>query len=149
MNYLWQHYGLLVFILLVVSMSAAVSYGLSLQSGWASLAERFRFEGKFIGRRLRWAGGQMGPFGLYYGIVRVGANSEGLYLTVNPILRLFHAPLFIPWTQIRITNDGRSSWGFVRFELGREQRVPLFLQGEAADVAKSAAGALSSLHTAI
>jgi hypothetical protein len=139
-NYLSQHYGVLVFILLVVSMSAAVWYTLSIQSGWASLAERFGLRGEFIGRRLRWVGGGLiGPGG-YYGILRVGANSEGLCLAVTPPFRLFHPPLFIPWTQIRIANDGRSSWGFVRFELGREQRVSLFLQGKAADVARSAAG---------
>lgn len=149
MTYLSQYYGLLIFILLVVLMSAAVWYRISIFSGWASLAERYLSKGEFIGTRLRWAGGGlMSPFG-YYGILRVGANSEGLYLAVAPILRLFHPPLFIPWTQIRIANDGRSTWGFVRFELGREQRVPLFLQGKAAAAARSAAGALSSLHTAI
>lgn len=121
-------------------MFVAVRHRMSIFSGWASLAETFASKGEFIGTRLRWAGGGlMGPLG-YCGILRVGVNSEGLYLAIIPIVRLFHPPLFIPWTQIRIANDGRSSWGFVRFELGREQRVALFLQGKAADVARSAAG---------
>ena len=81
----------------------------------------------------------MGPFG-YYGILRIGANPEGLYLAVIPFSRLFHPPLFIPWTQIYVASGRRPLWGFLRLELGREQRVPLFLQGKAADEARSAAG---------
>jgi hypothetical protein len=52
-----------------------------------------------------------------------------------------HPPLLIPWDQITVTRRQILFFNYVRLELGREQRVPLWLRLYVADRIKSAAGA--------
>ena len=112
-------------ILSIIALCVAVSFVVSLVSGWHLLAQRFRADGPFEGRIYRWFQAGM-RWSMHYGnSLKAGATSEGLYIAPVFLFRIAHPPLFIPWKQIRI---GSSKWlGFwviVTFTLGLEEQVP-------------------------
>lgn len=78
-------------------------------TGWARLAERFPadrepdeglcFRGQYM--RLGWSD--------YNGPLTIRISPEGLYLAVWPIL-VGHAPILIPWSEVRVTEERRRRW---------------------------------------
>ena len=128
----------------------AVAYGLSLfltvsriaswWSGWAVLARRFRLRSKFIGSRWHFQSGQMRWLCGYNHCLTVGGNSEGLYLSTSRLFRPFHPPLFIPWTEISFVRKRAFFQAGVRYELGREAPMPLWVRERLAERVKAAAG---------
>ena len=80
----------------------------ALFSGWWTLGRVYRSSRPFTGtlwRRqsvgFRWSTS-------YGGLVNVGVNSEGLYLSVLLLFRIGHPPLFIPWCDI--SAESKKSW---------------------------------------
>lgn len=72
---------------------------LASKSGWSKLARQYRATGPVEGTRLERVSISVGR--LYFrskGIV-VG-NTEGVYLSLLPVFRPFHPPLFIPWKDL-------------------------------------------------
>jgi hypothetical protein len=118
----------------------AVSLAMSLWSGWALLALKFRARNKFTGSR-RWnQSGQMRWMAGYRGVLIVGANSEGLYLATLPFFPCFHPALFIPWAEIQVTSRNPLVFAGVDFELGNDLHLPLYLYGSAVDDVRKNAG---------
>lgn len=109
-------------------------------SGWAMLARRFRDRNKFTGSRWRFQSGQMRWMCGYNNCLTVGANSEGLFLSMLPIFSLFHPPLFIPWTEISYTKKTSFFSAGVRFLLGNEFYAPLWVREQLAERLRGAAG---------
>ncbi|MGH9564904.1 MAG: hypothetical protein ACRD4I_02870 [Candidatus Angelobacter sp.] len=70
----------------------------------------------------------------------VGGSSEGLYLAIMALFRFRHPPLLIPWTEIAVTRQCIVFRKVVRFELGRELDIPLYLHPKLADKLKDAVG---------
>ncbi len=72
----------------------------SLLSGWSRLAQHYRDFDNYQGKKLH---GKFGNFGWtsYGGVLILGANMQGLYLSVDILFRVFHPPLFIPWSDIQ------------------------------------------------
>jgi hypothetical protein len=135
-----QHPALFA-IIDVLSIYLVVSFTISWWSGWALLAAKFRTRKQFKGPR-RWGqSGMMRWLCGYRNCLITGANSEGLYLATIPFFPLFHPPLFIPWTEIRIADGSFIVFNSVRLELGTEICLPLTISGTATDELRKAAGA--------
>jgi hypothetical protein len=90
--------------------------------GWHALAEIYRAEaGAFLGDRWRMRSASLRMFLRYNGIVTFGANERGLYLAVFVLFRAGHPPLFIPWTEIEVSNERGIVFTYTTF---RFRRVP-------------------------
>jgi len=69
--------------------------------GWRDLARLYRVDTPIAGAR-EWRNrrGKMRYGTGYNGCLNVAANAMGLHLSLWPIFRPAHPPLFIPWTDI-------------------------------------------------
>ena len=144
----WIEKYLVAFIVVdVLLIYASVSFVISRWSGWALLASRFRFDSKFTGTTWRWQSGQWRWLCGYNNALTIGVDPEGLYLATLPFFLLFHPRLFIPWNEI--TYARKSAWATdgVRYSLGRDLRIPLWLKKQTADRIKEAAGASYPIET--
>jgi hypothetical protein len=100
-----------------------MSFVASLLSGWFVLARRFRFGGTFDGPEWPFQSGSLnGLFGNYHNCLMIRANQEGLYLSVFPLFRFGHPPLFVPWHEITVTRT--QFLFFKRMRLALERKNP-------------------------
>ena len=125
-----------VFLILWTLVPIVISY----VSGRASLAGQFRFNDTFSGPRWSWQSGQMRFMMNYNRCLTVGASEQGLYLDMNPLFRVGHPALFIPWNEISAKPQRILFFPGTRFQLGRENPVPLWVRKTLADRLKTAAG---------
>ncbi len=86
----------------------------SIWSGWNRLAHNYRLRGRRRGNGQRWTflNARMGrrksdtlfevplPLCPFRNCVNIGANENGLYISLFAIFRPFHPPLLIPWEHI-------------------------------------------------
>jgi len=104
----------LALVLLVPVLWVGVGVLLSWFGGWAALARSYRLTGEFSGRRWRF----------------------GLCLTAFPLFRIGHPPLFMPWTDARITRHDGMPYSYLEFRFLRVDgvwlRVPTSLGREVA-----------------
>src|SRR5579871_987400 len=111
------------------------SFVFSRWGGWARLAERYRYQGKFGGKRYWFQSAQFRwGFGAHQALI-FGANSTGWYIAIAPIFPLlFHPPLFIPWTDVHLKGSKRILFrDCVCFELGRDIRIPIAILEKSAE----------------
>jgi len=129
-------FGLVYFVFLWL----LVLFVISLLGGWFSLSRKFRYRGKFSGPK--WAGvsGWMRGMAHYGNCLVIGANPDGLYLAMIFLFRFAHPPMFIPWNEVTFSRKRILFINFVRFELGRENPVPLSIRESLASKLKIAAG---------
>jgi len=76
----------------------------------------------------------------YGNCLTVGANIDGLYLATSPLFRLAHPPLLIPWNEVSHSKRRILFFPMMRFELGRETAVPLWVRETLAERLKNVAG---------
>ena len=88
--------GPLVFVVVWVLVLKA----LAVASGWERLAARFEMRGEFTGERLRFQSAVLNGV-RFNNAFAVGVSPRGLYLAPFVLLRAFHKPLLIPWSEIR------------------------------------------------
>lgn len=114
-------------ILLAVVAWCGAAYLIALMSGWHKLARRFECEQGFEGERWRFQSAGMRWLTAYRGILTLGANQSGLYLAVLVFFRMGHPPLFVPWSEITVSERQRWMMAGMQFVLGREEQIPLWL----------------------
>ena len=130
-------FGVLLFLTLWVSVFVVISY----ISGWAELAQQFRYRARFVGKRWRGQSAQMRWIVGYRNCLTVGANPDGLYLATLFLFRVGHPPLFVPW--IDVSSMRRGKWflfRYVELRFGRERSIPFRITEGLADRLKQAAG---------
>ncbi len=77
----------------------------------------------------------------YGNCLTVGADPAGLYLATFFLLRIGHPPLLLPWQEVSIRRRGKVLFTrYVQLQLGREEQIPLKINGRLADRIQSAAG---------
>jgi hypothetical protein len=141
-NWLDQHHSALWLIIpcyalaLWLLVSALISY----IGGWTTLAKRFRLRRSFVGQRWIGQSGQMRWIAGYGNCLTVGCSPQGLYLAIMPLFRFRHPPLLVPWEEIAVSRRQILFFRFVRFGLGRELDIPLYLRAKLADKLRRAAG---------
>jgi|SRR6266568_2862029 len=140
-NWLDQHHTALWFILpaYFLAIWLLVSAVISFIGGWTTLGKRFRLSKPFVGQRWTGQSGQMRWIAGYGRCLTIGCSPEGLYLSTMPLFRFRHPPLLVPWTEISIAQQRILFFRFVRFRLGQELGIPLYLRWKLADKLRRAA----------
>jgi len=119
-----QHAVLLIVatVASVVAVIAVISWAISYPSGWHALAERYRTDRRFPAHQRRGESARMRALIRYKGILDFGLDAEGIYMSVMiPIPN--HPRLFIPWTEIEVTEPG--AWHITQKFLLGPDKIPL------------------------
>jgi hypothetical protein len=95
--------------------------------GWATLAREYPDRLPVSGKSWRMRSGRVGPNN-YSGCLNLTANPEGLRLAVFFLFRPGHAPVFIPWGDMRVSHERFWFLRMVRLTLARCPSVPVLLQ---------------------
>jgi hypothetical protein len=115
--------------LIFIAFWCAISFLISLMTGWFSLSRRFKRQSEPYGDTK-----SAGPFfytiymrwwGHYSTVIRLTAASDALYASVLFPFRIGHPPLRIPWNEIQI---GRAKFFFrsyVVLTLGNQEKIPM------------------------
>jgi hypothetical protein len=115
--------------------------------GWASLAEQYRSREPFAVSRWSFQSGQFRWLAGYNNCLTVGANPHGLYLSIFPLFRIAHPPLFIPWREISVSRQKVLWVKQVRLLLGQELKIPLTIRESLAQKLQAAAGSSWPVET--
>jgi len=130
----------LLVIAFFVVIWVVVSFVISKVSGWANLAGNYSSPNPFEGRCWRFQSAQMRWMSNYNNCLTVGANQQGLYLSIFIIMRIGHPPLFIPWRDISVTRKKIFWFRMVELGIGRETRLPFRIREKLANLLREAAG---------
>jgi len=114
-----------VAVFLAVAVWVAILNVLARIGGWATLAERYPAAGAFDGDRWWFQNAQLRWRVNYGGVLTVGASPRGLYLSVLLPFRIAHPPLFIPWTDITVSERKGLAAGYFEFRFRRAPGIPL------------------------
>jgi len=100
---------IIIHVLLYVGLMSLFQYW----SCWGVLADHYRFRGKPNAKQRwfflsAWMGAREGdsllgvekPLLRLRSCLNVSVNEAGMHLSIVPLFRLFHPPLFIPWEHI-------------------------------------------------
>lgn len=97
----------IVFPVFFIGMWSGIGFLIAAIGGWQGLARKYKtakdtpLDQKFTG--------ESGKFGLsnYNYTLTVGFSNNGLFFATNPLFRIGHPPMLIPWSAVRIiSNDG-------------------------------------------
>lgn len=110
-----------------------ISLVISRIGGWSALAKRYRLEDSFDGERMRFRSGQMRYAMSYNNCLTIGADRRGLYLAVFFFFRPGHPPLFIPWSEIAVTQKQRYFMNAMELTFSRVPGVYLRLSSATAE----------------
>jgi hypothetical protein len=141
----WINLHPLSLLLLIPTYIALVMWVISRAGGWARLAQRFTAVEPFAGESWGWQSARFRGWCSYNHCLVVGANQDGLYLSVMPILmplRFFHPALMIPWGEIEV-ETGKMLFGMydtAQFRIGREERVTVKIYGKLVKRVRQGAG---------
>jgi hypothetical protein len=112
-------------LLIAILAWVVVGFVSSRMTGWASLAQRYRYNERFFGERLRFRSATMRFGSQYTNCLTMGVNPQGFFLSLSIPFLLGHPPLFIPWNEITIRRT-RLLWAkCAELHLGRELAIPL------------------------
>lgn len=117
-----------VYILFIIALWICVCKLISVVGGWKTLSQDYQANSAFDGQKLWLKSVGMRRWTNYSNCITVGVNKYGLYISILPIFRIGHPPLFIPWTDIsteeanrRLLPDG------VKFYFTKQPEVPVIL----------------------
>ena len=120
---------ILFFVIIWVSVCKIISA----VGGWNVLSRDYRANSAFDGKKMWLKSAGMRRCMNYNNCLTVGANKYGLFLSVFPIFRIGHPPLFFPWTDISTEEGNRRFFGdFVKFTFTRQPDVPVIFPGKLA-----------------
>ncbi len=143
--------GLILFSLFFAGML----YVGSRVSGWHDLAKHYpvrnRYEGKWISQP-DFFGRDSGGLDIYFNngasedAIKLGADSEGLYLSMSIGFRFFHPPLFVPWSDVRSVWLQGVPWlktkNLLRITFAQSPNVPLDVDRHVAGEIQKRSGGL-------
>ena len=137
-TYLWLFAFLIgivsiLFIRLMINLSSSLS-------GWTALARVYLHKGEFQGEGWRHQSAQMRWLAKYNFCLTVGANPQGLYISILRPFRFAHPALFLPWRAVSSRQVKFLGRPMTELLLGRETRVPFRIDEKLAARLRSAAG---------
>ena len=122
------------FVIFFAAIWIFVAFLISRVGGWNRLAECYRTDQPFFGTMYRLQAAQMRRGTNYNGCLNFGVNSDGLYLVPMALFRAFHAPLFIPWSEITARPIKMWRWwNFVELRFRRAPEVPVKIRSSLAE----------------
>lgn len=140
MQHIADTHPLLVGLVLAMCIWIGVSILTSHIGGWASLARLYACSDGFSGDRWSFQSGQMRGMANYGNCLTIGANSQGLYLSILFLFRIGHPALFIPWREVSVTRKKVLWFKRVQLHLGRDLSIPLQISERLASKLKQSAG---------
>lgn len=140
-NWLDQHHWSLWIIIpfYALALWLLVSALISFIGGWTTLEKRFRLRVPFAGEQWPGQSGQMRWIAGYHNCLTIGCSHQGLYLATMSLFRFRHPPLLVPWDEITVSRRRIVFIRYVRFGLGRELDIPLYLRARLADKLRGSA----------
>lgn len=102
------------FPLYFLGLYALVMAALSYSGGWGWIGREYRAGGEPTGETYFWRNLRAGPtwlgkLGYYKRCINATLCYQGVYLTPILLFRLFHPPLFLPWTLVGAPRFGDES----------------------------------------
>ena len=139
-----MHDGIARYVPLIIPIYIAtvwigVTYLTAAIGGWKLLTRRFRMQGEFFGQKWRFESAQMRYRTNYGSCLTIGANGTGLFAKPLLVFRLWHPPLFVPWTEITVVPKKVLLWNMVEYRLGREEQIPFRVRPRLAQKIQAAA----------
>lgn len=122
----WPLMFLILFPLFFVAIWSGVVLLLSWIGGWRALAGSYRATQPFTGEQFRMKVGWMRG-ARYRGVLSLGADSTGLFLSIFPLFRMGHPALFIPWSEISFSKDRYGFFEGVRLRFSKAPSVSLLI----------------------
>jgi hypothetical protein len=113
---------------------------ISFVGGWCSLAKVYRTRMPFNGAKWGMQSGRMRLLANYNNVLTLGVSQQGLYLASMFLFRFMHAPLLVPWTEIKVQRSNGWVFEYVTFTLGHELAIPLRIRGNLATKLRESAG---------
>lgn len=124
--YQFEPFSIPAYILFFIILWICVCKLISAAGGWRILARDYRANSLFDGKKLWLKSVGMRRWTNYSNCITVGANKYGLYLSVFPIFRVGHPPLFFRWTDISTVENSRPLFGdIVKFNFAKQPDVPI------------------------
>jgi hypothetical protein len=111
--------------LLFIPLWCAVSVFLAFMGGWRKLAMTYRASNPFFGKKFYFQSASMRRMTKYNRVLIIGANREGMFLSVLFIFRLGHPPLFIPWAEISFKDKEEKFFDRCEIALARCPDIPI------------------------
>lgn len=101
----------IAFLPLFIAFWCVITLVVSIMGGWFVLAKYYRATQPFNGTRWHFRSASVHtesrPQSNYAGVLTLGANSQGLYISVLFPFRIGHPPLFIPWSEVESSEPHR------------------------------------------
>lgn len=99
------------FPIFFVALWSFVCWLIALVGGWQRLAQRYRTTNTPPpgSKKFDHTFGTLG-IASYRGTLNIAVAADGLHLSVMRIFQVGHPPLFIPWSDVRITGDTFFLW---------------------------------------
>ena len=117
----------LLFFVFFVLMWLLASLVLAQVGGWAKLAERYATHDSQIGKNYSMRSGYVGSV-RYKSCLNLRVCKKGLRLSVLPLFRVGHPPLFIPWDQFHNVSEKRVLFfRFLKMSVGKPTVVTVTL----------------------
>ena len=127
-------------ILLFIGFWLALNFLISFLTGWLALARIYRATQPFEGERWYFQSAKFRFTSGYKQVLTIGANTEGLFLSVLFLFRVGHPPLFMPWQDIS-TRPTKFLWfQMYQFEFRQAPSVSLRLKENLGENIQAAAG---------
>jgi hypothetical protein len=128
------------FLLYFAGLWIFICFVISFIRGWYDLSRVYAAERPFQGQSWTFQNAALRFSVGYHNILTVGANDEGLYLSIFSAFRVGHPPLLIPWRDISI-RPGKYLWVQVyNFDFRQVPSVRLRLREQLGKKVQLAAG---------
>ena len=122
----FEPFSVPTYILFFVFIWMGVCKLISAVAGWKILSRDYRANSAFDGQKMWLKSIGMRRWTNYNNCIAVGANKLGRYLSVFPLFRVGHPPLFFPWSDISTEAGSQRFFGdFVKFEFTKQPDVPV------------------------
>ncbi|WP_309941639.1 hypothetical protein [Aureibacter tunicatorum] len=72
--------------------------------GWSDLVEKYKMNNRFTGKRVGIISASVNASN-YQNCLILKYNDDGLYLKTTIFFKLFHPPIFIPWTEVKSVRE--------------------------------------------
>ncbi len=128
-----------LFPVLFIGMWVGIAFVLS-RLGWSDLANVYRAERPFDGRRSHWVSARVGKVS-WGSSLTMGANGEGLSVVPMILFRVAHPALFIPWSDITVASKRLFGFQYVQLTASRAPDAAIVVREPQARALALAAGA--------
>jgi hypothetical protein len=129
-----------IFISFFLAIWIFVCLLLSMVGGWQALGKAYRAEEKIEGTRWSWQSGSTRLGFAYRNCLNITANRKGIYIAVLWMFRLGHPPLFIPWSDITVTDQTFLFFRMTSFRFSKVPDVPFMIRARLAEKIRLAVG---------